>query len=105
MLTIDFSNVFNLVDRTVLHRQSARLYVGDGHIRSTIGVHQEDPLGPIIFALVLHLLVPQNRNCCKLHFHAWYLDDGSITGYAREVAKALDIIRTDGPCLGLKLIV
>ncbi|GKA07808.1 hypothetical protein Tco_0687032 [Tanacetum coccineum] len=69
MLTVDFSNAFNLVDRTTLlhevrtrcpsislwvdflYGQSARLYVGDDHIWSTTGVQQGDPLGPLLFAL------------------------------------------------------
>ncbi|KAK1422142.1 hypothetical protein QVD17_25051 [Tagetes erecta] len=121
MLTVDFSNAFNLVDRTALLRevrtrcpsislwvdflygQPARLYVGDEHIWSTTGVQQGDPLGPLLFALVLHPLIHRIRDCCKLLFHAWYLDDGTIIGDAKEVAKALDIIRSEGPCLGLNL--
>ncbi|KAK9080544.1 hypothetical protein SSX86_000302 [Deinandra increscens subsp. villosa] len=121
MLTVDFSNAFNLVDRTALLRevrtqcpsispwvdflygQPSRLYVGDGHIWSTTGVQQGDPLGPLLFALVLHPLVHRIRDSCQLPFHAWYLDDGTIIGDAMEVARALDIIRSEGPALGLVL--
>ncbi|GJY42790.1 putative reverse transcriptase domain-containing protein [Tanacetum coccineum] len=121
MLTVDFSNAFNLVDRTTLlhevrtrcpsislwvdflYGQSARLYVGDDHIWSTTGVQQGDPLGPLLFALVLHPLVHRIRDCCQLLFHAWYLDDGTIIGDTKEVAKAIDIIRAEGPRLGLEL--
>ncbi|GJV99491.1 putative reverse transcriptase domain-containing protein [Tanacetum coccineum] len=121
MLIVDFSNAFNLVDRTTLlhevrtrcpsislwvdflYRQSARLYVGDGHIWSTTGVQQGDPLRPLPFALVLHPLVHRIRDCCQLLFHAWYLDDGTIIGDTKEVAKAIDIIRAEGPRLGLEL--
>ncbi|KAJ0538826.1 putative reverse transcriptase domain-containing protein [Helianthus annuus] len=100
MITVDFSNAFNLVDRTALlsevrtrcpsislwvdflYGQPARLYVGDDHIWSTTGVQQGDPLGPLLFALVLHPLIHQIRDRCKLLFHAWYLDDGTIIGDA-----------------------
>ncbi|XP_021989397.1 uncharacterized protein LOC110885960 [Helianthus annuus] len=96
MLTVDFSNAFNLVDCSVLlrevHRhcpsifpwvqflyaQPARLYVGNDRIGAFTGVQQGDPLGPLLFALALHPLVLQ-------------------------VAKALDIIGSEGPALGLRL--
>ncbi|KAI3822031.1 hypothetical protein L1987_09612 [Smallanthus sonchifolius] len=119
MLTVDFSNAFNLVDRTALlnevrkmcpsisawvdflYGQPARLYVGNDYIWSSTGVQQGDPLGPLLFALVLHPLVLRIRDRCKLLFHAWYLDDGTLIGDATQVAKALDIIRVEGPSLGL----
>ncbi|XP_022031302.1 uncharacterized protein LOC110932259 [Helianthus annuus] len=118
MLTVDFSNAFNQVDRSALLRevrmrcpsislwveflygQLARLYLGDGHIWSTTGVQQGDPLGPLLFALVLHPLVHQIRDKCKLLLHAWYLDDGTVIGGSEEVARVLDIIRVSGPNIG-----
>ena len=53
--------------------------------------------------MVLHPLVQQVQHSCKLKFHAWYLDDGTIIGDTTEVAKALNIILTNGPKLGLVL--
>jgi len=121
MLIVDFSNAFNLVDRLALLRevrlrcpsislwfeflygQAARLYLGDGHIMSATRVQQGVPLGPLLFALVLHPLIHQVRDSCKLLLHAWYLDDGTLVGDSEEVAKALDIIRVVGPKLGLEL--
>jgi hypothetical protein len=121
MLTVDFSNAFNLVDRSALLRevrlrcpsislwveflygQAARLYLGDGHIMSDTGVQQCDPLGQLLFALVLHPFIHHIKDSCKLLLHAWYLDDGTLVGNSEEVAKALDIIRVFGPELGLEL--
>ncbi|GKE51674.1 putative reverse transcriptase domain-containing protein [Tanacetum coccineum] len=98
MLSVDFSNAFNLVDRSALlhevrvrcpsiflwvdylYGQATRLYIGDTHIWSATGVQQGDPLGPLLFALVLHPLIHKIRDSCKLLLYAWYLDDGTVIG-------------------------
>ncbi|XP_052625610.1 uncharacterized protein LOC128132729 [Lactuca sativa] len=121
MLTVDFSNAFNLVDRSsllhevkkmcpsisllvnFLYGQAARLYIGAQHRWSATGVQQGDPLGPLLFDLVLHSLVQKIRDNCKLLLHAWYLDDGTFIGDSEEVARVLNIIRLHGPGLGLEL--
>ncbi|KAC9715903.1 hypothetical protein E3N88_45346 [Mikania micrantha] len=121
LLTVDFSDAFNMVDRATflqevhqrcpsiyrwvqfLYAQPARLYVGNECIGATTGVQQGDPLGPLLFALALHPLILRVQDRCKLPFHAWYLDDGTIIGNASAVAKALDIINERGPSLGLYL--
>ncbi|GJV86422.1 putative reverse transcriptase domain-containing protein [Tanacetum coccineum] len=121
MLTVDFSNAFNLVDRSALlhevrvrcpsislwvdflYGQATRLYIGDTHIWSATGVQQGDPLGPLLFALVLHPLIHKIRDSCKLLLHAWYLDDGTVIGDSEEVSRVLDIIKVSGPGLGLEL--
>ena len=60
-------------------------------------------MGPHLFVLVLHPLLHNIRDNCKLLLHAWYLDDGTLIGDSKEVAKALDIIMVIGPKLGLQL--
>nr|GEW14714.1 putative reverse transcriptase domain-containing protein [Tanacetum cinerariifolium] len=47
--------------------------------------------------------VGEIKDCCQLLFHAWYLDDGMIIGDTKEVVKAINIIRAEGPRLGLEL--
>jgi hypothetical protein len=70
---------------------------------SSTGVQQGDPLGPLLFALVVHPLIHKIRDNCKLLLHSWYLDDGTVVWDSMEVAKTLDIIREIGPGLGLHL--
>ncbi|GKC73046.1 putative reverse transcriptase domain-containing protein, partial [Tanacetum coccineum] len=121
MLIVDFLNAFNLVDRSALlhevrvkcplvslwvdflYGQASRLYIGDTHIWSATRVQQGDPLRPLLFALILHLLLHKIKDICKLLLHAWYLDDGTVIGDSEEVAKVLDIIKAAGPGLGLEL--
>ncbi|GJT38166.1 putative reverse transcriptase domain-containing protein [Tanacetum coccineum] len=96
MLLVDFKNAFNLVDREVMlqevrircpaisrwvefcYSNPARLYYGEHTLWSHQGVQQGDPLGPLLFALVLHPLICKIKDSFSLSLHAWYLDDGTI---------------------------
>ena len=54
-----------------------------GQISSESGVQQGDPLGPLLFALVLHMLVASleaDDECFDLLLQAWYLDGGALAG-------------------------
>nr|GEV73554.1 hypothetical protein [Tanacetum cinerariifolium] len=86
MLIVDFSNAFNLVDRLAL----------------SVPPFLCDPLGPFLFALILHPLLHKIKDSCKLLLHAWYLDDVIVIGDLKEVARVLDIIKVSGP--GIKLL-
>ncbi|XP_026404939.1 uncharacterized protein LOC113300025 isoform X1 [Papaver somniferum] len=116
-----FSNAFNLVDMSRIikevrthcpniyhwvefcYAKPARLYYLDSILSSAKGVHQGDPLGPLLFALALHPLVDKITAQCELDLHAWYLDDGTIVGDTMEVSKAFKIIQEEGPSYGLHL--
>nr|GEZ77711.1 hypothetical protein [Tanacetum cinerariifolium] len=108
MLLVDFKNAFNLVDHEVMLQEvrihclaisrwvefcystPARLYYGEHILRSYQGVQQSDPLGPLLFSLVLHPLVSKIRDFFNISLQAWYLDDGTIVGdtlVVREVLK------------------
>jgi hypothetical protein len=121
MLLVDFKNAFNLVDREVMlqevrrrcpaisrwvefcYSSPARLYYGEHTLWSHQGVQQGDPLGPLLFALVLHPLACKIRDSFSLPLQAWYLDDGTIIGDTLTVGKALELIMIDGPHYGLHL--
>ncbi|KAK9691330.1 hypothetical protein RND81_09G190100 [Saponaria officinalis] len=121
MLLVDFQNAFNMVDRECMLREvslrcpvlsrwvafcygsPARLYYGEHCLLSCQGVQQGDPLGPLLFALVLHPLVCKIRDSFDLTLQAWYLDDGTIVGDTLVVSKVLELIMKEGPRCGLVL--
>ena len=75
-----------------------------GALRSETGVQQGDPLGPLLFCLVLYKVVTAvaaDSICPQLSFHSWYMDDGVIAGAKQAVLQALSIIKQLGPPLGL----
>ncbi|GJV44339.1 ankyrin repeat-containing protein ITN1-like protein [Tanacetum coccineum] len=80
-----------------------RLYYGEHTLWSHQGVQQGDPLGPLLFALVLHPLIRKIKDSFSLSLHAWYLDDGTIIGDTLVVGKVLELIMEDGPRCGLHL--
>ena len=121
---VDMSNAFNLVSRQVVLEECATFFpelmpwvswcYGNhtslfhplGRIWSQSGVQQGDPLGPMLFALVLHKLIlsiEADDGCIDISLEAWYLDDGVIAGDRQAVIRALGLIEELGPHLGLHI--
>ena len=65
------------------------------YISSQSGVQQGDPLGPMLFAVVLRKLVSSieaDDGCFDLSLNLWYLDDGVLAGERTAVVRALHLI-------------
>ena len=77
-----------------------------GRISSESGVQQGDPLGPLLFALVLQKLVSSldaDDECAEILLQAWYRDDGALAGTRPAVLSALHLIEELGPALDLRV--
>eukprot|EP00731_Ephydatia_muelleri_P001670 Em0001g1670a len=122
VLKIDLVNAFNLVSRHALLSECSThfpellpwvswcysrhpvLWHTLGNLTSQSGVQQGDPLGPLLFSLVLNVVVKAiatHPECSDLSYHVWYLDDGVLAGPSLHVRKALSLLIELGPPLGL----
>jgi hypothetical protein len=121
-LKIDFKNAFNMVDResfillcienfpemarwvSYCYTTASYLFLRDNVIWSQSGVQQGDPLGPLLFSIVLNQLTDKIQLSCPiLLLNKWFCDDGTMIGSREEVVKALNIIIEEGESLGLIL--
>eukprot|EP00731_Ephydatia_muelleri_P034861 Em0082g8a len=124
VLKIDLHNAFNRVSRQAVlnacalhipellpwsqwcYGQHPALWHSLGTISSEIGVQQGDPLGPLLFCLVLQQIISaivEDVDCESLLFHHWYIDDGVVAGPVAAIARVLAIIQESGPPLGLNI--
>ena len=124
LLKVDIKNAFNSADRSAILRavlehfptlagyvqcaygDLTSLYFGETPIDSACGVQQGDPLGPLLFSLVLIVLNDKVKEALKragvaIQIDGWYLDDGTFGGDIGAVKLVYETIRKEGPKLGL----
>jgi len=121
LLKIDMKNAFNECSHTAFfervvedfpkisawimwcYSQPAELRFGSRPILASTGAQQGNPLGPLLFSLVLLQFI----DFVKLHelfkLHLWYLDDGTFIGSKSSLLKLLDSFSVHGPQFGLHL--
>ena len=122
LLRVDAKNSFNSILRAaflrlvILHTPSAAqlvhalygaqpfLTVGGQLLRSAEGTQQGDPLGGLLFCLVIQPLVMRIHVARRLDFNGWYADDGNIYGDIAEVAEAYRILVDEGPAYNFLLV-
>ena len=122
VLKIDMKNAFNLVSRQALLSECAKhfpelfpwvswcygqhhlLWHSLGCLTLESGVQQGDPLGPLLFSLVLNILVKAiSTTCSNLLNHAWYMDDGVLAGPRATLCRAITLLQSEGPALGIHI--
>ena len=124
VLLVDFCNAFNQIDRTKLfvavrkhcpslskwvescYLNGAWIFMPDGSFpfQSQSGVQQGDPLGPLLFSLVLQTVIKIIKvRWPNLKINVWYLDDGTLVGSKDDLIQILNFLIRDGPSYGLHL--
>ena len=70
-------------------------------ISSSEGLQQGDPLSPFLFAMTTHWLFKKISLVPGTEWSTWFLDDGTLIGNAPGLQSSVDVLRSEGPYLGL----
>ena len=125
MVSVDASNAFNsfshqsLLERLPLQTPSLALFYNliygrtvpylvlsstPLHLMPSRGRTQKgDPASMLLSSLAIQPLVRRLRQECRLALNRWYADDGTLIIPIAKVAKALRILRDEGPAAGFQI--
>ena len=126
VLKTDVKNAFNSISRQQIMEQVAKSFPGVYNhvvqmyekvsplvfmqgstpviIASAEGVHQGDPLGPILFASAIHSnLINLQEEHSKVCFLA-YLDDVFIMGHPSDIQPAFQALKQKFSAIGLSIV-
>ncbi|KAL0207423.1 hypothetical protein P9112_012051 [Eukaryota sp. TZLM1-RC] len=105
-MSLDFSNAFNSLSRCCIHgallqympelipyfqstnSTNSNLHFGNSILGSSSGVKQGDPLGPLLFCLVIHPILLQIQEMVPSLKMIAYMDDVVLIGDLNIVKKA-----------------
>ena len=117
LLKLDFKDAFNTIRRDTMlekvkeiipdylpyvsstYHDPTTLFCGDEIIPSNHGVQQGDPLGPMLFCLVVDQLAKSLESPLNL----WYLDDATLGGSPESVLEDFVTVMEKADELGLEL--
>ena len=117
LLKLDFKNAFNTIRRDRMlekvkevipeyhpyvsstYLEPSILFCGDETILSNNGVQQGDPLGPMLFCLV----VDELAQSLDSPLNVWYLDDATLGGSPESVLENFTTVMEKADELGLEL--
>ena len=114
ILKLDFKNAFNSIRRdkmlevAKLHTPELFPYIYSCYsassslyffISSAEGVQQGDPVGPLLFCLVIFPLTQMLRS----EFRIFYLDDATLGGNEADVCDDFKMIEREAAAVGLEL--
>ena len=81
----------------------SKLFFEGTIIKSEVGVQQGDPLGPLLFALALQLVLMQMSSIPGLDLSFSYLDDLVLAGEQSAVVSGITLLKNSATSLGLRL--
>lgn len=117
LLKLDIKNAFNSLRRDKMflavkehapellplvlsaYSSPSSLFCGDSVINSCEGVQQGDPLGPLLFCLTIHAVVPE----LKSELQVLYIDDITLGGFISDIVHDFRKVSDFAKELGLEI--